>query len=300
MGAEIGATTTSIFGYDKNMSNYLKLTGRKEIADLADDMKHSLVSDPEVFDNPNKFYDEVIEINLSDLEPHINGPFTPDVATPISKISKKADLNNWPKKIDVGLIGSCTNSSYEDISRAASIAKQAVKNGISLKSKFTITPGSEQVRKTIERDGLIKIFQDLGANVFANACGPCIGQWNRVGSENEEKNSIIHSFNRNFAKRADGNPNTHAFVASPEIVTAIALSGDLGFNPIKDSLIDKNGEKFKLLEPKGEDLPINGFSPDFKGYKKPANDGSNIKVKIKSNSDRLQMLSPLNHGMAII
>ena len=291
MGAEIGATT-SIFGYDENMANYLKLTGREEVAMLANDHKCNLVSDPEVYKDPDKFYDQLIEIDLSKLEPYINGPFTPDEATPISKISKKADQNKWPKKVDVGLIGSCTNSSYEDISRAASIARQAVKKGVILKSKFTITPGSEQVRKTIERDGFIKTFQDLGANVFANACGPCIGQWKREGSENEEKNSIVHSFNRNFAKRADGNPNTYAFVASPEIVTAIALSGNLDFNPIEDSLTDQNGKKFKLIEPKGNDLPENGFSFDYKGYKPPAKNGKAIKVKINSNSDRLQILKP--------
>ena len=291
MGAEIGATT-SIFGYDSNMSRYLNATGRSEIADLADSIKLNLNSDNEVSINPDKFYDQLIEINLSKLEPHVNGPFTPDEATPISEMRKKARLNNWPQKIDVGLIGSCTNSSYEDISRAASIAKQAVKKGLKAKAKFTITPGSELIRKTIERDGFIKIFEDLGASVFANACGPCIGQWARSGAEREEKNSIIHSFNRNFAKRADGNPNTHAFVASPELVTAITIAGDLGFDPINHSLENNLGEKIVFDPPIGVELPKNGFVFDNEGYKSPLSDGSLVQVKVNPKSERLELLKP--------
>ncbi len=291
MGAEIGATT-SIFGYDKNMSKYLRATGRSEVADLADKIQSDLCSDSEVTNNPHRYYDQVIEIDLNSLEPHINGPFTPDKATPISQMKSEAEKYNWPIKVDVGLIGSCTNSSYEDISRAASIADQAVKNEIPIKSKFTITPGSEQVRFTIQRDGFIEIFEELGGEVFANACGPCIGQWARQGSDNSEKNSIIHSFNRNFAKRADGNPNTHAFVASPEIVTAIAISGDLTFNPLESYLVNKHGKKIKLAPPSGMDLPKNGFDVDDLGYKPPAEDGSGIIIKVDSQSKRLQLLKP--------
>ena len=293
MGAEIGATT-SIFGYDKKMSEYLKATRRSEIAALADSMRVNLNSDNEIYLEPKKYYDEVIEINLSELEPHINGPFTPDEATPISEMSKKAVVNNWPKKIEVGLIGSCTNSSYEDISRAASIAKEAVKKGLKSKAKFTITPGSEQVRKTIERDGYIQIFEELGARVFSNACGPCIGQWARTGAEKGEKNSIIHSFNRNFAKRADGNPNTHAFVASPEIVTAIAIAGDLGFNPLKETLKNDEGKDIFFEAPVGHELPLKGFSFDNNGYKTPIEDGTNVNIKVNKNSKRLQLLEPFN------
>ena len=293
MGAEIGATT-SIFGYDKNMSKYLRATGRSVVADLADKIQSDLCSDSEVIDNPYRYYDEVIEIDLNSLEPYINGPFTPDKATPISQMKAEAEKYNWPIKVDVGLIGSCTNSSYEDISRAASIADQAVKNEIPIKSKFTITPGSEQVRFTTQRDGFIEIFEELGAEVFANACGPCIGQWARQGAENSEKNSIIHSFNRNFAKRADGNPNTHAFVASPEVVTALAISGDLTFNPLESYLVNKHGKKIKLAPPSGIDLPKNGFDVDDLGYKPPAEDGSDIIIKVDSQSKRLQLLKPFS------
>ena len=291
MGAEIGATT-SVFGYDQNMSKYLKATGRSEVAKLADNISENLCSDKEVIANPEEFYDQVIRIDLSELEPHINGPFTPDKATPISKMSSEAKKNGWPLKIDVGLIGSCTNSSYEDISRASSIAKQAVDAGINTKAKFTITPGSEQVRYTIERDGLIDIFEDLGAEVYANACGPCIGQWSRDGADKKQKNSIIHSFNRNFAKRADGNPNTHAFVASPEIVTALAIAGDLTFNPLKSKLIDNHGGEIVLEPPKGSDLPKNGFAVENLGYKEPLEDGSKVNIKVNPESSRLQLLKP--------
>ena len=291
MGAEIGATT-SIFGYDNNMSKYLNATGRSEVAELADKMSKNLRCDDEVIENPKKYYDQVIEIDLSELEPHINGPFTPDKATPISQMSMEAKKNKWPIKLDVGLIGSCTNSSYEDISRASSIAKQAIEAGITTKSKFTITPGSEQVRYTIERDGLIDIFEELGAEVFANACGPCIGQWAREGADEKKKNSIIHSFNRNFAKRADGNPNTHAFVASPEIVTALAIAGELTFNPIKSKLINKQGEEIRLKPPTGLDLPENGFAVKDLGYQAPLVDGSKVKIQVDPNSSRLQLLKP--------
>ena len=291
MGAEIGATT-SIFGYDDNMANYLCATGRIELADLANNINNHLKADPEVFTNPEKFFDQVIEIDLSELEPYLNGPFTPDLATPISEMKKVAEENNWPTDVKVGLIGSCTNSSYEDISRSASVAQQAVDNGLKTKADFTITPGSEQVRFTIERDGFINTFNALGASVFANACGPCIGQWSRTGSENQEKNTIVHSFNRNFAKRADGNPNTHAFVGSPELVTAIAIAGDLTFNPMKDTLINENGDAVKLNAPTGYDLPRKGFAVDDLGFQAPSEDGSDIEVIIDPNSERLQFLSP--------
>ncbi|MGB0424275.1 MAG: aconitate hydratase, partial [Flavobacteriales bacterium] len=249
MGAEIGATT-STFGYDVSMKRYLEATGRAEVAKLADEVKEHLTADAEVYANPEQYFDQVIEINLSDLEPHLNGPFSPDIATPISQMSAKAQENGWPTDVKVGLIGSCTNSSYEDMSRAASIAKQAVDKGLKAKSEFTITPGSELVRYTIERDGLIEVFEGMGGSVFANACGPCIGQWARAGADKKEKNTIVHSFNRNFSKRADGNPNTHAFVGSPELVTAIAISGNLGFNPLKDTLTNDKGEQVMLDEPK--------------------------------------------------
>ncbi len=291
MGAEIGATT-SVFGYDQNMSKYLRATGRSEVAKLADNISENLCSDKEVIANPEEFYDQVIRIDLSELEPHINGPFTPDKATPISKMSSEAKKNEWPLKIDVGLIGSCTNSSYEDISRASSIAKQAVDAGINTKAKFTITPGSEQVRYTIDRDGLIDIFEDLGAEVYANACGPCIGQWSRDGADKKQKNSIIHSFNRNFAKRADGNPNTHAFVASPEIVTALAIAGDLTFNPLKSKLKDNHGKEIVLEPPKGSDLPKNGFAVEDLGYQEPLEDGSAVNIMVNPESSRLQLLKP--------
>ena len=293
MGAEIGATT-SIFGYDEQMSKYLKATGRKDVSNLANDMIEYLRSDQEVFNEPELYFDQLIEINLSELEPHLNGPFTPDRATPVSKMEAEAARNDWPTKIEVGLIGSCTNSSYEDISRAASIAKQAVDKGLNTKAKFTITPGSEQVRYTIERDGFIDIFEQLGADVFANACGPCIGQWARTDAYKEEKNTIVHSFNRNFAKRADGNPNTHAFVASPELVTALAIAGDLTFNPINDSLNNQVGEQVMLDPPKGDDLPRNGFSIEDLGYQAPTVDGSEIDVKINSESQRLELLEPFD------
>ena len=291
MGAEIGATT-SMFGYDEHMANYLKATGRKEVAELADDIAEHLKADPEVYSDPESYFDQVIEINLSELEPHLNGPFTPDRATPISEMAKAAEENDWPTDVKVGLIGSCTNSSYEDISRSASIAQQAVDKGLKTKADFTITPGSEQVRYTIERDGFIDTFDALGASVFANACGPCIGQWSRTGAEKEEKNTIVHSFNRNFAKRADGNPNTHAFVGSPELVTAIAIAGDLTFNPATDTLTNENGKTFMLEAPTGYDLPEKGFEVEDLGYQTPAEDGSDLEVVIDANSERLQVLKP--------
>jgi len=291
MGAEIGATT-SIFGYDEHMANYLRATGRTEVAELANGVAEHLKADVEVYADPESYFDQVIEINLSELEPHLNGPFTPDRATPISEMAKAAEENDWPTDVKVGLIGSCTNSSYEDISRSASIAKQAVDHGLKTKSKFTITPGSEQVRYTIERDGLIDTFNELGASVFANACGPCIGQWSRDGADKQEKNTIIHSFNRNFAKRADGNPNTHAFVGSPELVTAIAIAGNLTFNPITDTLTNDKGEAIKLEIPTGFDLPEKGFAVKDLGYQAPADDGSDVDVVIDPTSERLQFLTP--------
>ncbi len=291
MGAEVGATC-SIFGYDEAMAKYLTATGRKEIANLADKVKQHLTADPEVYANPEKYFDQIIEINLSELEPYINGPFTPDLATPISQMKEVAAKNGWPLKIEVGLIGSCTNSSYEDLSRAASIAKDAKDKKLIAKSMFTITPGSEQIRSIAERDGYLEIFENIGGKVFANACGPCIGQWDREGAEKKEVNTVIHSFNRNFAKRTDGNPNTHAFVASPEIVTALAIAGDLTFNPLTDTLTNSDGEKVKLTEPKGFDLPPKGFNKDDHGFQKPSNDKSNISVAIDLKSDRLQVLEP--------
>ena len=291
MGAEVGATT-SIFGYDDSMERYLNVTGRKEVADLAKQVKNHLTADREVYENPEMYFDEVININLSELEPYLNGPFTPDKATPISSMQIEAEKNNWPTKVEVGLIGSCTNSSYEDISRAASIAKQARDKKIKAKAKYTITPGSEQVRYTIERDGFIDIFNSIGASVFANACGPCIGQWARPNADKEEKNTIVHSFNRNFSKRADGNPNTFAFVGSPEMVTALALSGDLTFNPISDFLINEDGEKVKLEPPVGYELPPKGFDVEDMGYQKPSKDSDNVEVVVNANSERLQLLKP--------
>jgi len=291
MGAEIGATT-STFGYDESMSRYLKATGREEVAALADAIKEHLTADPEVYANPADYFDQVIEINLSELEPHLNGPFTPDLATPISKMKEAAAANGWPTKIEVGLIGSCTNSSYEDISRSVSLAKQVTEKGLKLKSAFTITPGSEQVRFTIERDGFLSVFDKIGATVFANACGPCIGMWDRVGAEKAEKNTIVHSFNRNFAKRADGNPNTYAFVGSPELVTALAIAGDLSFNPLTDSLVNEKGEKVLLDAPTGYELPPKGFSVDDPGFQAPAADGSKVEVKVDPASKRLQLLDP--------
>ncbi|MBN8721018.1 aconitase [Hydrobacter penzbergensis] len=291
MGAEIGATT-STFAYDESMSRYLKATGREEVAAMADGIKNYLTADAEVYQSPEKYFDQLIEINLSELEPHLNGPFTPDLATPISKMKEVAVANGWPTKIEVGLIGSCTNSSYEDISRAVSLAKQVQDKGLTLKSEFTITPGSEQVRFTIERDGFLDTFNQIGAKVFANACGPCIGMWDRVGADKKEKNTIVHSFNRNFAKRADGNPNTYAFVGSPELVTAMAIAGDLTFNPMTDTLTNDKGEKVKLDAPNGEELPAKGFSVDDPGYQAPAADGSGVQVVVDPASKRLQLLEP--------
>ncbi len=291
MGAEIGATT-STFGYDASMSRYLHSTGRAVIADAADQIAAHLTGDPEVYSNPEKYFDEVIEIDLNTLEPHLNGPFTPDLATPISKMKEAALANGWPTKIEVGLIGSCTNSSYEDISRAVSLAKQVSEKGLKLQSEFTITPGSEQVRYTIERDGFLEVFDKIGATVFANACGPCIGMWARVGAEKAEKNTIVHSFNRNFAKRADGNPNTFAFVGSPEIVTAMAIAGDLTFDPLTDTLTNDKGEQVKLDPPTGFELPVKGFAVEDAGFQEPAADGSAVIVKVSPESKRLQLLDP--------
>jgi aconitate hydratase len=291
MGAEIGATT-STFGYDEKMAEYLRGTGRKEVAALADSVKEHLTGDPEVYANPEEFFDQVIEIDLSTLEPHVNGPFTPDRAIPISKFAEEVVKNGWPKELEVGLIGSCTNSSYEDITRSASLAKQAVDKKLKAKAEFTITPGSEQVRYTVERDGYLGVFEKMGGVVLANACGPCIGQWARHTNDPNRKNSIITSFNRNFAKRNDGNPNTHAFVASPEITTAFAIAGDLTFNPLTDSLINEDGQPVKLDEPKGVEFPPQGFDVEDAGYIEPAKDGSKVQVKIDPNSNRLQALSP--------
>ena len=290
MGAEVGATT-SIFPYDNSMEKYLNYTNRKNISTLANNIKDILCADKEVYNNPEKYYDKIIEINLSKLEPHINGPFSPDIATPISKMKETLKKKNWSSKVDVSLIGSCTNSSYEDMSRAISIVKQAKNNDIKIKTEFNINPGSEQVRYTMERDGLIKIFKDINANFFANACGPCIGMWNRQNSEKKEKNTIIHSFNRNFSKRNDGNPNTYAFVASPEIVTAIALSGDLGFNPITDTITNDKGEEIKLNPPSGDEFPKKGFEVKDNGYQNPSNNSS-LKIIVDKNSERLQLLKP--------
>jgi aconitate hydratase len=291
MGAEIGATT-STFGYDDSMARYLKATGRAEVAELADSVKHHLTADPEVYANPAAYFDQVIEIDLSTLEPHVNGPFTPDLATPISKLKEAALANGWPTKISVGLLGSCTNSSYEDISRAVSLAKQVSSKGLTAKAEYLINPGSEQIRYTIKRDGFLDVFNEIGAKVFTNACGPCIGMWDRMGAEKQEKNTIIHSFNRNFAKRADGNPNTYAFVASPEIVTAMAIAGDLTFNPLTDYLTNNKGEQVKLDGPYGDELPVNGFAVEDAGFVAPAADGSQVTVAVSPTSDRLQLLDP--------
>ncbi len=291
MGAEIGATT-STFGYDEKMEEYLRGTGRGDVADLANSVKEHLTGDPEVYANPEQYFDQVIEINLSELEPHINGPFTPDRATPLSKFAEEVEKNGWPKELEVGLIGSCTNSSYEDITRSASIAKQAIDKKLNAKAEFTITPGSEQVRYTVDRDGYLDIFDQMGGVVLANACGPCIGQWARHTNDPNRKNSIITSFNRNFAKRNDGNPNTHAFVASPEIVTAFAIAGDLTFNPVTDTLTNEEGEKVKIDEPQGLQFPPRGFDVEDAGYQAPAEDGSHIEVKVAPDSKRLQLLTP--------
>jgi aconitate hydratase len=291
MGAEIGATT-SVFGYDEKSEAYLRVTDRADIADLANQVKAHLTGDDEVYANPELYFDQVIEIDLSTLEPHINGPFTPDLAWPISKFAAAVKENGWPEKLEVGLIGSCTNSSYEDISRAASLAQQAVDKNLTAKSEFTITPGSEQVRFTVDRDGFLNTFDKMGGVVLANACGPCIGQWARHGAEKQERNSIITSFNRNFAKRADGNPNTHSFVASPEVVTAMAIAGSLTFNPLTDTLTNNNGEQVKLDEPKGWELPALGFAVEDAGYQAPAVDGSGVSVIVDPKSARLQILEP--------
>ena len=291
MGAEIGATT-SIFGYDEKMAEYLRGTGRADVASAADEVAQHLTGDEEVYADPSLYFDQVIEIDLSELEPHINGPFTPDLAWPLSKFADAVKENGWPEKLEVGLIGSCTNSSYEDITRAASIAKQATDNGLLAKSEFTITPGSEQVRYTVDRDGYLRIFEKMGGIVLANACGPCIGQWARHTSDPTQKNSILTSYNRNFAKRNDGNPNTHAFVASPEITTALAIAGSLTFNPLTDFLTNDKGEKIKFKEPEGIEMPIKGFAVEDAGYQKPAEDGSKVEVKVSPESDRLQLLDP--------
>lgn len=291
MGAEIGATT-STFGYDESMERYLRATGRADVADMANGIKGHLTADPEVYADPKKYFDEVYEINLDELEPYVNGPFTPDLATPISKMKEVAAKEGWPTKVEAGLIGSCTNSSYEDISRAANIASQLEGKNLKAKAEFLISPGSELIRYTIDRDGFIGTFEKVGARVFANACGPCIGMWNRPGAEKREKNTIVHSFNRNFAARQDGNPNTHAFVASPEMVTALAIAGDLTFNPATDYLVNDKGEKVKLDPPKGEELPSKGFAVEDAGYQAPVADGSKVEVKVAPDSKRLQLLAP--------
>ena len=292
MGAEIGATT-STFGYDESMERYLRATGRSEVADLANGVAAHLTGDDEVYANPDQYFDQVIEINLDELKPHMNGPFTPDLDTKVGEMKEKAEANGWPLDVEWGLIGSCTNSSYEDLSRAASIAKQAVDKGIKMKAQLGINPGSETVRYTAARDGLLGIFEDLDATIFTNACGPCIGQWARyTDPKNAPKNSIIHSFNRNFSKRADGNPNTHAFVASPEIVAAIALSGRLDFNPVTDTLINDKGEEVMLDEPTGYELPPAGFGVEDNGYLAPEEDGSGVSVVVSPESKRLQLLTP--------
>lgn len=289
MGAEIGATT-SMFGYDQKMEMYLNATGRKDVAELANHVAAHLRPDAEVLMDPAKYYDQVIEIDLSKLEPHINGPYTPDLAWPISQFKEAVEKNNWPAELEVALIGSCTNSSYEDMTRSASIARQALNKNLKAKSEFTITPGSEQIRYTIQRDGLMETFEGIGGMVLANACGPCIGQWARHMKDPSKKNSILTSYNRNFAKRNDGNVNTHAFVASPEIVTAFALAGSLKFNPLTDSLPNENGEQVKLDEPEGIELPTKGFAVEDAGFIPPAADGSNVKVEVNPKSDRLQLL----------
>jgi len=291
MGAEIGATT-SLFGYDQKMADYLRGTGRTEVAELAEKNKHHLTAEPEVYANPEKYFDQIIEINLSTLEPHINGPFTPDLATPVSQFVAKVKENEWPEKLNVGLIGSCTNSSYEDLTRAASIAAQAKAKKIKAKSEFIITPGSEQIRHLAERDGILKVLTDIGGIVLANACGPCIGQWARNGADKQEPNSIMTSFNRNFAKRNDGNPNTHSFVASPEIVTAYAIAGTLSFNPLTDSIENEDGEMVKFDIPQGIEMPPKGFTLKDKGYQPPADDGEAIKIYVDPASERLQLLEP--------
>lgn len=291
MGAELGATT-SLFGFDEKMSRYLRATGRSMVADMAEEIADDLRGDPEVYAAPEMFFDQVIELDLTKLEPHINGPFTPDKAWPLSEFARAVRENGYPEKLEVGLIGSCTNSSYEDITRAASVARQALEAGIKARAEFTITPGSEQVRYTMERDGLLGIFEELGGVVLANACGPCIGQWARHRKSGEEKNSIITSFNRNFARRNDGNPNTYAFVASPEIVTALTIAGDLTFNPLTDAVKTPDGKEFRFNEPEGTELPEKGFSVEDNGYVAPAEDGSRIVIHVRPDSERLQLLEP--------
>lgn len=293
MGAEIGATT-STFGYDDSMRRYLASTGRQDVVDSADKVASYLTGDDEVYANPETYFDQVIEINLSELEPYINGPFTPDRGTPVSKMKEEAAKNGWPLKVEWGLIGSCTNSSYEDMARAASIVEQAVAHGITPKAEFGINPGSEQVRYTIERDGIIATFEKMGTKVFTNACGPCIGQWDREGADKGEKNTIVHSFNRNFSKRADGNPNTHAFVTSPEMVAALAISGDLSFNPLTDTLLNDKGEAVKFNPPTGDELPSKGFAVEDAGFQAPAADGSGVQILVSETSDRLQLLAPFD------
>ena len=296
MGAEIGATT-SLFGFDKTMVKYLNATGRAEVAERASTIADYLRADPEVYANPDVYFDQIVEINLSELEPHLNGPFTPDRATPISQMAAAAETNGWPTKIEVSLIGSCTNSSYEDISRSASIAKQAVHKQLKVKSDLTITPGSEQVRYTVERDGYLDVFEEIGGVVLANACGPCIGQWARHSDDPQRKNTIVTSFNRNFAKRNDGNPNTHAFVGSPELVTALAIAGDLTFNPLEDTLVNAAAEEVKLDPPVGVDLPQNGFAVEELGYQAADEDGSTTEVIVNPDSERLQLLTPFEPWM---
>lgn len=291
MGAEIGATT-SIFAYDDKMATYLKGTERADVAELANQVREHLRSDDEVYQNPEKYYDQLIEINLSELEPHINGPYTPDLAWPISKFAEAVKENNYPQKLEVGLIGSCTNSSYEDLTRAASVAQQAIDKNLKTKSEFTITPGSEQVRFTAERDGILDKFEEMGGVILANACGPCIGQWARHTDDPNKANSIITSFNRNFSKRNDGNPQTRSFVASPEIVTAMAIAGDLTFNPLTDKLTNENGDSVMLDEPQGLEMPPKGFDVADAGYQAPAKDGSDIEIKVNPESKRLQLLTP--------
>ncbi len=291
MGAEIGATT-STFGYDDSMERYLRATDRSDVADSANEIRPYLTADPEVYANPEQYFDQVIEIDLSTLQPHINGPFTPDLATPVGEMAEKAKNNNWPIDVEWGLIGSCTNSSYEDLSRAASIAQQALNKNLKIKAEFGINPGSEQVRYTADRDGIINVFEQLNAKIFTNACGPCIGQWARAGAEDSPRNTIVHSFNRNFAKRADGNPNTHAFVTSPEMVAAIAISGRLDFNPITDSLVNENGESVMLDEPTGFELPERGFDVKDPGFIAPDENGTDVIVNVNPESKRLQLLEP--------
>ena len=293
MGAEIGATT-SLFQYGDKMKEFLEATGRADVAAEAEKVREHLRADSDVVENPDKYFDQVIEINLSELEPHVNGPFTPDLAWPISKLAEAAKEHDWPEEIEVGLIGSCTNSSYEDITRAASIAQQAVDKKLKAKSEYTVTPGSEQIRFTVQRDGLLEAFGEMGGVVLANACGPCIGQWARHSDDPDRKNTIVTSFNRNFAKRNDGNPNTHSFVASPELTTALAIGGTLTFNPLKDTLTNENGEEVMLDEPQGIELPPKGFDVEDAGYQEPADDGSGIKVVVAEDSDRLQLLTPFD------